>query len=183
MTTTQPAPAPPRKKRRGFEGTGDMVRSLGLVLLVVVPMWFLAQPSPEDEQELRVVDQTADLRAWSAATPGAPVPRQLPGWRPTVSRYDGADGVLRLGWNTAARDYAEFAASTAGTPGFVEELTGTREQDGVEDVEGVSWRRYVDDDGSLSLVREVGTTTVVVGTTRTSASREEVRALAASVSG
>lgn len=183
MTTTQPAPAPPRKKRRGFEGTGDMVRSLGLVLLIVVPIWFLAQPTPEDQKELRVVDQTADLQAWTSTTPGAPVPQQLPGWRPTVSRYDGADGALRLGWNTAAGDYAEFAASTTGTAGFVEELTGTRQQDGTEDVDGVAWRRYVDDDGSLSLVREVGGATVVVGTTRASASREEVRALAGSVSG
>lgn len=160
-----------------------MVRSLGLVLLIVVPIWFLAQPAPEDEQELRVVDQTADLRAWTDAAPGVPVPQQLPGWRPTVSRYDGADGLLRLGWNTAGGAYAEFAASTAGTPGFVEELTGTRQQDGTEDVQGVRWRRYVDDDGSLSLVREVGPATVVVGTSRASASSEELRALAASVSG
>lgn len=160
-----------------------MIRSLGLVLLIVVPVWFLAQPPSADRQELRVVDQTADVTAWTAATPGAPVPGQLPGWRPTVTRYDARAQSLRLGWNTAARDYAEFAAAVSAPPAFVEQLTGTRRQDGVENVEGVSWRRYVDDDGSLSLVREVGAVTVVVGTTRASAAREEVRALAASVSG
>ena len=160
-----------------------MVRSLGLILLVVVPIWFLAQPPDSDEQELREVDQSADRQAWSSTVPGAPLPEPPADWRPTVTQYDGQARTVRFGWNTPERRYAEFAAAVAAEPALVEELTGAAEQDGTVDVDGVAWRRYVDDDGSVSLVREVGEATVVVGTTRSSLPDDELRALAASVSG
>ena len=176
---TAPPAAPPRAKRRGFEGALDMVRSLGLVLLVVVPMWFLAQPNDEDEQEIRVVDQSADVAAWSAQHPGAPLPTAPDGWRATVSDLDG--GVLRLGWNTDAGEYAEHVAAAPADASLVEELTGSRQAEGTVDVGGASWERYRDEDGSLSLVRQVGDVTLVVGTRRASASDAEVTELAASL--
>lgn len=159
-----------------------MLRSLGLVLLVVVPIWFFAQPPDTDEQELRVVDQAPDVQAWTTSAESAPVPGRLPaGWRPTVADYEAAPAALRLGWNTADGHYAEFAATTGPADEFVRDFTGGVEADGTVDVDGTAWERYRETDGSVSLVRSYGQVTVVVGTLRTTASLPELLTLARSV--
>jgi hypothetical protein len=160
-----------------------MVRSLGLCLLVVVPIWFLAQPPDSAEQRLRVVDQAPDVQAWRASVEPAPAPGPLPeGWQPTVSEPVRQPTGLRLGWNTPSGGYAEFTATTGPSGPFVEQTTGAQSADGAVDIAGTSWQRYTeDDDGSVSLVRTTGGVTVVVGTRRSSASDDELRALADSV--
>lgn len=173
-------PAPARKKERGRESAADMVRSLGLVMLLVVPLWFLAQPGRDAEEPVREVDQSRELRAWSSSVPGAPAPaRELPGWRPTVS--DLPSGGLRLGWNTASGQYAELAATTGAADPFVAELVGEATEDGALDVGGSPWTRYTEPDGSISLVRRFDGVTVVVGTFRGTAPLEELVALAGTV--
>ncbi|HVM27571.1 MAG TPA: DUF4245 domain-containing protein [Mycobacteriales bacterium] len=169
-----------KKRKRGRESALDMVRSMGLVMLLVVPLWFLAQPGRDAEQEVRLVDQSADLAAWTSTVEGAPVPAQLQAWRPTVSQYVQAPPGLRLGWNTRSGSYAEFAATSGPAQPFVEDLVGASSPDGTVDVDGALWQRYEDEDGSVSLVREIDGVTVVVGTRRTSAPLEELTALAAS---
>ena len=187
MTTSPPEQreqAPPRPqgaKRRGRETALDMLRSLGLVLLVVVPLWFLAQPGPGAEQEIRVVDQSADLAAWTSSEPGAPVPGAQRGWQPTVSQLLRAPVGLRLGWVTPGGGYAEFAATTGPAEPFLEAHVGDVPSAGDVVVAGVPWQQYREDDGSVSLVREVDGVTVVVGTRRATAQLDEVTALAASV--
>jgi hypothetical protein len=183
VTTTAPdatQPAAPRKKR-GRETAADMIRSLGLVLLLVIPLWFLAQPGREAEQEVREVDQSADLAAWTAQVPGAPVPGAVRGWRPTVSQYEPSPAGLRLGWYTASRSYAEFAATTGPADPFVPDLVGADATAGTLDVDGVPWQRYAEADGSVSLVRDIEGVTVVVGTRRTTAPEAEVIELARTV--
>lgn len=159
-----------------------MVRSLGLVLLVIVPVWFLAQPPASDVAQVRVVDPSSDLRAWTQTVPRAPVPGALPdGWRPTVSQLLRDPAGLRVGWNTPSAAYAELA-ETAGPPAaFVADTVGQVPASGVVDIAGAPWQRYVEADGSISLVRTEGSATVVVGTRRGTAPLAELVRLAGSL--
>jgi hypothetical protein len=156
-----------------------MIRSLGLVLLVVVPIWFLAQPPASDEAELRVVDPTADIRAFADEVPQAPVPGVLPErWRPTSSTYLAGQQSLRVGYVTPDEQYAEYAASTAPAQEFLETVVGEdAERLAPVRIDGTSWDRYRDEDGSLSLARSYGAATVVVGTHRATAQPAELEVL------
>ena len=53
------------KKQRGRETAADMVRSLGLVVLVILPVWFFAKAPASDEATIRVVDPTSTVSAFS----------------------------------------------------------------------------------------------------------------------
>ena len=156
-----------------------MIRSLGLVLGIVAVVFVLAQTPKSNEKTIRVIDPSGDVRQFSQAAPSVPVPGPLPGWRPTVSDYEGE--VLRVGWVTPAGEYAEYAASSRPSPTFVKEFTGDVPQSGTVEIGGVTWTRYVDDD-ALSLVRTVGGATVVLGTLRDTAKLDELEVLAAGLS-
>ena len=182
MSTAIEAPPQPKKKR-GRETAIDMVRSLGLCMLVVVPIWYLAQPPDSAEQRVRTVDQAPEVQAWEAGVERAPVPESLPqDWQPTVAQGVPQPTGLRLGWNTPSGGYAEFSATTGPAGPFVEVTTGAKEPSGTVDVDGTAWQRYEEpDDGSVSLVRTTGDVTVVVGTSRSSATDDELQTLAESV--
>ena len=172
------SPAKPRA-RRGRESAGDMVRSLGLVMLIVVPLWFLAQPPAGDEQEVRVVDPAADVASFRRAAPGVPVPGPLPaGWRATSSTLE--PGALRIGWVTPAGEYAEYSATT-GPATDLPGRTGAATEAGSTTVAGIAYRQYDDGQDHTSLVREAGGGTVVVGGVRETTTLEELRVLAAAV--
>ena len=176
-------PAPSVGKKRGRETAADMLRSLAVVLVLVVLMWFLAQPPDSDEQPIRVVDPTADVAAFGATVPAAPVPTGLPEtWRPTSSTLLSDPDALRIGYVTAEGEYAEYAASTAPAQEFLPDITGKGEQLAPREVAGQTWERYEAADGSVSLVREYGSVLVVVGTTRATAELAELEVLAASLS-
>jgi len=173
---TAPPAAPARKRQRGRESVGDMVRSLGLVMLIVVPIWFFAQPPDSDEQSLRVVDPSQDIGLLQRASPGVPVPGALPeGWRTTSSTLDPQD--LRIGYVTPSGEYAEYAASAR--PEFLTEITGGGEEVGTLPVGGQSWRQYDDGDEHTTLVRDAGGRTVAVGGVRETTTLAELEALAA----
>lgn len=170
------------KKKRGRETAGDMVRSLGLVLIGVVVVWYFAQPPASDEQALRVVDPTADVTAFRADAPAAAVPGPLPDrWRPTSSQRTGDPTGLRVGYVTPSEQYAEYAASTGPRADAVEDLTGRGERLAPVEVDGATWEQYRDKDGSLSLVRPYGDVTVVLGTLRSTATLAELEVLARSL--
>ena len=171
--------APPAKKKRGRETAGDMIRSMGLILLIVIPVWFLAQPPDSDEAEIRVVDPSADVASYQREVPGVPVPGALPPqWRPTSSNPE--PGALRIGYVTPSTQYAEYASSTAG-PTFLSDITGQGSPVGTVDVGGAVWQDYRDADDHQTLVREAAGATVIVGGLRETASDEELRTLAAAV--
>ena len=174
----RPAPA---KKKRGRETAGDMLRSLGVVMVLVLLMWFLAQPPDSDEQPLRTVDPSGDVAAFQADVPSAPAPAGLPmQWRSTSSTLT-ADG-LRIGWVTPEGEYAEYAASTLPAADALPDLTGAKaEQLEPLEVAGQSWERYREADGSVSFVRSYGSTLVVVGTKRATAGVAELEVLAGSL--
>jgi hypothetical protein len=175
------ASAPQRK--HGRETAADMLRSLAVIMLLVVPMWFLAQPPDSDEQRVRVVDPAGDVAAFRAEVPQAPVPAALPEeWQPTSSTLQADPDALRIGYVTPDGEYAEYAASTDERPELLAELTGEKaaQLDPVQ-VDGASWQQYRDGDGSLSLVRSYGPAVVVVGSLRSTAQLPELQALAASL--
>ena len=176
------APAPPQR-RRGRETAADMIRTLAVIMLLVVPMWFLAQPPDSDERRVRVVDPTGDVAAFRAQVPQAPVPAGLPkAWQPTSSTLQADPDALRIGYVTPDGEYAEYAAST-GEPGkYLPEIVGRKaaQLEAVQ-VDGASWEQYRDGDGSLSLVRPYGPVVVVIGSLRSSAPLAELQALAASL--
>jgi len=168
--------AAPKKSRRGRETALDMVRSLGLVTLVIVPVWLLARAPAGDEKEIRVVDPSQAVEAFARDVPGVPVPDGLPSaWRATVATYDGAAKSLRVGWVTPEEEYAEYAAGAA--PGLLDSLVGDAEELEPLTVDGVTWAQHRDTDGSLSLSRSYDGITVVVGTSRATADRAELEAL------
>ena len=166
----------PKKRKRGRETALDMVRSLGLVVLVIVPVWLLARAPAGDEKEIRVVDPTQAVSAFSRDVPGVPVPATLPsGWQPTVATYDGSAKSLRVGWVTPQEQYAEYAAGAA--PGLLDSLVGDAEELEPLTVDGVVWQQRRDADGSISLSRTYDGVTVVVGTSRATATRAELEVL------
>lgn len=179
--STQVAEQAPKKSKRGRESAADMVRSLGLVIAVVVPIWFFAQAPASDEAEIRVVDPASAIAAFAVDVPSVPVPGGLPEqWRATSATY--APGALRVGWVTPAEQYAEYAASTAPREEFLQATVGeqARPAEAVT-VDGVAWEQFVEPDGSRSLVRSYGAATVVVGTERATAGPEELAVLLGSL--
>ncbi len=171
--------APAKKRKRGRETATDMVRSLGLVILVVVPVWFLAQAPSSDEAELREVDPSGALAAFAADVPAAPVPGTLPeGWRATSASYIAGDRSVRVGWVTPAGQYAEYSGSAEPAEGFLERTVGEQvERLEPVIVDGVAWEQYREPDGSRSLTRSYGAATVVVGTRRATAELAELEVL------
>ena len=168
----------PKKSKRGRETALDMVRSLGLVVLVIVPVWFLAQAPESDEAELREVDPSSAIDSFSRDVPGAPVPGELPdGWRSTVAAYDAAPS-LRVGWVTPEHEYAEYAAGTGAPDEVVRGLVGAEsERLDPLTVDGVAWEQFREPDGSLSFTRTYDEVTVVIGTLRATADRDELAVL------
>ena len=173
-----------KKRKRGRETAMDMVRSLGLVILVIVPVWYLAQAPESDEAEIRVVDPRTAIEAFSADVPGAPVPGTLPEqWRATSSTYDGGAQSLRVGYVTPEEQYAEYAAAVGQREDFLERILGPEtEQLEPVVVGGDTWEQYREPDGSLSLVGTFGDATVVVGTRRATAGLPELEVLLRSLS-
>ena len=176
------APAVPEGKRRGRETATDMVLSLTVVMVLVVMIFVLAQPPASDQQEIRAVDPTSDIAGFAEAVPSVPVPEAAPtDWTPTSSQFVVEDDRLRVGYVTAGGRYAEYAATAGLREDVLKEFVGDGQQLDPVDVDGVVWEQRVDQDGSLSLLREVGPVTVVVGTLRSSADLDELRLLAGSL--
>lgn len=181
MTTeTQPRAAEAPKRKRGRETVGDMVRSLGLVMLIVVPVWFLAQPPDSDKATVRAQDTVRPIADLQRQAPGIPVPGALPdGWVANAVAAD-QDG-LRIGWNTPTTHYLEYAASL-GDPAFLPTITGNGTQVGTVEVDGVTWEQYQNEDDATTLVRKVDGRTIAVGGVREDTSLAEIETVARTVS-
>lgn len=168
-------PVPTGKRKRGRENALDMVRSLAVVFLLVVPLWFFGQASPSDSKKIRPVDPTEALHDFVADT-GGPVPSTPQGWIPNVQAYDG--GVVRVGY-VLGKHYTEFQGGL-GTA-WVQDATGKGKAVDPVYVNGVAWQDYRSGDGHESLVRAVGKATVLVGGIREDATLDELKQLAATV--
>ena len=176
--TTTAAPEAPAKKKRGRESAGDMVRSLGVVMVLVVGLWFFGQASPSDSQRVRRVDPAQEVKDFARSAPGVPLPRTVPaGFVPNVSLLSPAG--LRIGFVIGKDDFAEYAASRESS--FVADQTGKGAPVGTVDVNGTAWQ-HVSAGGHDSLVTTYGAVSVVVGGIRDKATIAELTTLAASLS-
>lgn len=192
--TEAPATSPPdsatagagapaaRPKRRGRETATDMIRSLAVVMVLVVMMWFFGQAPKSSEVQVRVIDPTATLSTFQRLAPTAPLPAGLSErWRATSATLTPGPDRVRVGYVTPGEQYAEYAATTGPAPDFVREIVGEVPPAGTIDVAGVTWQRYLGERDAISLVRTTGPVTVVVGSLRASASLEEITELARSL--
>ena len=163
--------------KRGRETALDMVRTLAVVFLLVLPMWFFGRSSPGDAKRIRPVDPREAYAAFVQDTHG-PVPSATPeGWTCTVRVYE-AGGLLRVGY-VHGDDYVEFAGAL-GTS-FLDDETGKARPVGSVDVDGVTWQDYRSADDHQSLVLTRAGVTVLVGGVRENASLDELKALASLV--
>ena len=152
-----------------------MIRSLGLIMILVVTLWWLAQPPDSDEARIRVVDPARDIAVLQQAAPGVPAPRGLPPqWRATSSTLEPSG--LRIGYVTPIEQYAEYAVSDR--PEFLGDITGQGREVGTQQIGDVTWRQYADAADHTTLVRQVAGRTVVVGGLRETTTLEELLVLA-----
>jgi hypothetical protein len=164
------------RSKRGRETALDMLRSMAVVVLLVIPLWFFGQASKSDTKSIRPVDPTAALQGFAQDTK-APVPSRIPeGWVVNVAR--GEPGSVRVGYVLDEDFYLEFAGGQGAT--FLEQAAGKARGTGAVDVQGVSWQRY-ESEGHESLVRVVNGVTLVVGGVRENVTTAQLQQLAALV--
>lgn len=158
----------------------DMVRSLGIVLLIAAALLYLHRPPPDAARRIRVIDPVDDVRAFHNAVPAAALPEALPaGWRPTSSTYTAGPDYLRIGYITPGAQYAEYVAEVSPPATFVRDATGGGQLIGSVLAGGRSWQELRAGQGTLSLVRADSGLTIVLGGVRDSAALPELQALAA----
>ena len=178
MTTTGDG----RAKRRGFETTGDMVRSL-LVVLVLVFVVVALNVQRHPDSEVRRFDYSGVFsQARDQASYDVLAPIGLPdAWVPTSARTTraGAAVTWHVGFVTPADDYAALEQSDGNPAAFVRQFVDGGDRAGSVVIGTVTWRRVEGGDPEpRALVLERDTvTTVVAG----NAGWAELRELAASL--
>jgi Protein of unknown function (DUF4245) len=171
-----------RAKRRGFETTGDMLRSLLLVLVLVFVVVAL-NVRPHPDSEVRRFDYSG---VFSQARDQAPydvlAPIALPGsWVPTSARTTraGAAVTWHLGFVTPDDDYAALEQSDGNPAAFVRQFSDGGDRAGSVVIGSATWRRVEggDPEPRALVIERDAVTTVVAG----NASWAELRQLAASL--
>jgi hypothetical protein len=152
-----------------------MLRTLGVVFALVIPLGFFAQASPGDSKKIRPVSDSVALSAFAQDT-HAPVPSTPPGWVVNVATYD--TRIVRIGF-VRAESYAEFTGGSGA--GFLETYAGKGSVDGTVDLGGTPWQKYTTVDGHTSLLRQVAGVTVLIGGIRETATDAELTELAETV--
>ena len=178
MTTTGDG----RAKRRGFETTGDMVRSL-LVVLVLVFVVVALNVQRHPDSEVRRFDYSGVFsQARGQASYDVLAPIGLPdAWVPTSARTTNAGPAVtwHVGFVTPADDYAALEQSDGNPASFVRQFADGGDGAGSLVIGRATWRRVEGGDPEpRALVLERDTvTTVVAG----NAGWAELRELAASL--
>jgi hypothetical protein len=169
-------------KKRGTEVVGDMLRSLAVVIVVIIPLWLLIPH--HTHQHVTVIDYSTELsQARRVAAHPLVAPGGLPAtWRPTSVSSSGGSGmptVFHLGYVTPAGDYAALEESDGPVGAYLLTLEGKTPQslDSVR-VGTSSWQQLRGTDGRLALVSTATPMTVVVKGT---AKLPELETLAASL--
>lgn len=91
------------------------------------------------------------------------VPSALPdGWRATSARWDRIDEHWHIGILTADDEYVGVEQSGSGSEETRRRYAPGTTEDGTVAVAGRQWLRLLDDDGTVTLLREAGESTTVV---------------------
>jgi hypothetical protein len=153
-------------KKRGTEVISDMLRSLAVVGIVIVPLWLLI-PHHAKQTVTRIDYSTALSQARRLSTHPVLAPAALPsGWTATSVSLAGGNGkpiVFHIGFVTPAGDYAAIEESDGPQPGYLVTLLGNTPK-GLGDVRvgALAWRSLRGADGRVALVRPSTPPTVVV---------------------
>jgi hypothetical protein len=169
------------KRLRGFETLGDMVRSLGLVLVVVAVILLLIwRPKPD---EVKPVDPGPALTQARLSAPYdvyAPEPAPA-GWTPTVARFEPAppSNDWTLGFVTASDEYAAVSQTDGGLQALLDAVAPDAEPAGEATVNGQAYQRWeAPGQSRRALAAAVSGSVLVVGGT---AGWPELERLAASL--
>jgi hypothetical protein len=169
VTDTTPQHEAQPRRARGPHTVADMIRSLGLVLLLVVAV-VLITFRPQG-QAVTVVDYRATL---TAARSGAPFPLVAPvglpqTWKATSAYYDPPVSNLgvtawHVGFITAAGQYAGFEQTDGVGAGVLRDVLGDPvDLSRTSTVAGQPWAQWTSAAGDRhALVRTVGGVTTVV---------------------
>jgi hypothetical protein len=157
--------------------TGDMVRSLAVILLPVIAITYFFTRTP-DGPTVRALEWTPVLTSARAEAP-FPVlaPRAVPEawratqvvWVPQGRPYLNGDpsprNLWELGFLDAGDTYVELVQGDLEVAALVEDKTREGLADGTSDVAGTTWERRVsEDERTRSLVRsDQDATAIVVG--------------------
>jgi hypothetical protein len=153
-------------KKRGTEVIGDMLRSLAVVGVIIVPLWLLI-PHHAKQTVTRIDYSTALSQARRLSTHPVLAPAGLPsGWTPTSVSLSGGNGtpvVFHLGFVTPAGDYAGLEESDGPQDGYLVTLLGKTPQR-LSDVRvgAMAWRSWRGTDDRVALLSPSAPPTVVV---------------------
>ncbi len=191
-TATDPSaetPGPPSRRRHTYT-VGDMVRSLGLIVVIAGVVLLLGPGRrmvfPGDQAHpVPHASFSGNARAVARiAGHGFLSPAGLPGgWQATSARNSAADvhpTTLHIGFVTPDHEYAGLEESTGPAEPFLAAKlgSGAEHRRGTVDIGGRTWQRRTNAKGERALTRRAGgVTTIVVG----SAGRTELRTLAGSL--
>ncbi len=156
--------------------TGDMIRSLLVILIPLVVIAALFTDLPRDHPVKEVDWQAVATTARQQATFPVLTPTSLPtGWRATEAQWikkgepylngqPSPRDLWRLGFLTPDNVYVGLAQGDAALPELIDQQSRKGSPDGESDLAGRTWQRMVSPDGrTRSLVREdSGVATIVV---------------------
>ena len=176
MTTTGDGKA----KRRGFETTGDMVRSL-LVVLVLVFVVVALNVQRHPDSEVRRFDYSGVFsQARGQASYDVLAPIGLPdAWVPTSARTTSAGAAVtwHVGFVTPDDDYAALEQSDGNPASFVRQFADGGDHAGNVVIGSATWRRVEGGDPEpRALVLERDRVTMVVAGNAGWAELEELAA-------
>jgi hypothetical protein len=175
-----------RKPRRGRESLADMVRSLGLVaVVVVVTLLFVPQLFHPGRSARYPAQNYSDVASGFQQVTGRPAlrPVGLPsGWAANAAGLSGSRATehLHIGFGVPGSSYAGIEESVLPLDAFATSVLGRRGATvtGVVPIAGVTWQQRVADSGEPALTRvSSGVAVVVTG----SASPDQLRVLAGSL--
>jgi hypothetical protein len=181
VTTTDVAPP-----KRGRQTAADMVRSLGLIgvviaaTLIFVPGLF----HPSKSQRFPAVDYADYVSGFHQVTgETALTPSSLPsGWTANAGALTGPAAAehLHIGWAAPGAKYAGLEESVENAAAFVPSILGTRGSTvtGRVPIDGATWQTRTSSRGEYSLSATIGAITVVI---TGSATEAQLQGLAASL--
>ena len=166
----------------------DMVRSLGLMAVIVAALLFIGARyliMPGSAERPPAADYTSVVHDFPRAA-GAPVlaPTSLPSaWRANAARLTiPTQGVtaLHIGWAVPGSRYAGLDEATGSPDALISEVLGGAGQKvlGTTTIGGAVWQQRTSSLGERAYTRQVGKVTVVV---TGNATDEQLRLLAGSL--